>query len=210
MTVDDPIQVEPDLAGIVRPAWLALDRLTIVDSDPRLDEPLRAAAAAMHAGGDDLTATVAAVRTMYKRTGVDPTKTRPSSEALLRRVRKGGELPRINSAVDVVNWCSMESQLPFGLYDVDRLHGPVTLRLGRPGEEYPGIRKDVVHLAGRMTLADDGGPFGNPTSDSARAMVTTTTTGVFVVLFVPAALPGHTGERARVTTHDRLLAFCRR
>ena len=210
MTFGPPIQVAPDLTGIVRPDCLALSGLTIVDTDPRLDEPLRAAAAAMRAGGGDLAATVAAVRTMYKRTGVDPTKTRPSSEALLRRVRKGGELPRINSAVDVVNWCSMESQLPFGLYDADRLRGPVTLRLGRPGEEYPGIRKDVVHLDGRMTLADDGGPFGNPTSDSARAMVTTATTGVLVVLFVPAALPAHAGERARATTHDRLLAFCRR
>jgi hypothetical protein len=49
-----------------------------------------------------------AVRTMYKKVGIDPTKTRPSNEALLRRVRKGDTIPRINSAVDVVNWCSLE------------------------------------------------------------------------------------------------------
>ena len=67
----------------------------------------------------------AAVRTMYKRVGLDPTKTRPSSEALLRRVRKGDELPRINSLVDVINWCSLESQLPFGLYDRDQISGAV-------------------------------------------------------------------------------------
>ena len=54
---------------------------------------------------------------MYRRFGVDPTKTRPSSEALLRRVRKGDALPRVNNLVDVINWCSLESQLPFGLYD---------------------------------------------------------------------------------------------
>ena len=54
---------------------------------------------------------------MYKRVGLDPTKTRPSNEALLRRVRKDQPLPRVNSLVDVINWCSVEFQLPYGLYD---------------------------------------------------------------------------------------------
>ena len=54
---------------------------------------------------------------MYRRIGIDPTKTRPSSEALLRRVRKGDHLPRINTLVDLCNWCSFELQLPYGLYD---------------------------------------------------------------------------------------------
>ncbi len=124
---------------------------------------------------------------MYKRVGIDPTKTRPSSEALLRRVRKGDELPRINSLVDIINWCSLETQLPYGLYDLDKIQGDVTLRLGRPGEEYEGIRKAAVHVAGRLTLADAVGPFGNPTSDSARTMVTTATTRALVVIFAPVS-----------------------
>ncbi len=94
---------------------------------------------------------------MYKRVGLDPTKTRPSNEALLRRVRKGDTLPRINSMVDVVNWCSLEFQLPYGLYDASHIEGTVTMRLGRDGEEYAGIRKDVVHVAGRITVADGAG-----------------------------------------------------
>ena len=113
---------------------------------------------------------------MYKRLGIDPTKTRPSSEALLRRIRKGDALPRINSLVDVVNWCSVESQLPYGIYDADRIDGSAALRVGRAGESYAGIRKDTVHVDGRLTLVDANGPFGNPTSDSARTMVTTATT----------------------------------
>jgi DNA/RNA-binding domain of Phe-tRNA-synthetase-like protein len=91
-------------------------------------------------------------------------------------VRKGESLPRINSMVDVCNWCSFEFQLPYGLYDAAHIVGDVALRLGRDGESYPGIRKDAVHVAGRITLADAHGPFGNPTSDSARTMVTTATT----------------------------------
>ena len=126
-----------------------------------------------------------AVRTMYKRVGLDPTKTRPSSEALLRRVRKGDTLPRINSMVDVCNWCSLEFQLPYGLYDADKIDGDVELRLGRAGESYAGIRKDDVHVEHRITLADSSGPFGNPTSDSARTMVTTATTRALLVVFAP-------------------------
>ena len=174
--------VSSDLAGIVRPGVLWLEGATVVARDPRMDIPLAAAEAAVRANPS---LEVTSVRTMYKRVGLDPTKTRPSSEALLRRVRKGDPLPRVNSMVDVCNWCSFEFQLPYGLYDADHIDGDVQLRLGRAGESYPGIRKDDVHVADRITLADAIGPFGNPTSDSARTMVTTATRRVLLVVFAP-------------------------
>jgi DNA/RNA-binding domain of Phe-tRNA-synthetase-like protein len=180
-----------------------------VEREPRLDEPLRRAAAAMRTATESADVT-AGVRTMYKRVGIDPTKTRPSSEALLRRVRRGDQLPRINSLVDVVNWCSLESQLPFGLYDADRIHGTVELRLGVPGEEYAGIRKDTVHLGGRLTLADERGPFGNPTSDSARTMVTEATQRVLVVIFAPVSIPQDVVDRVVATAADRIAEYCAR
>jgi DNA/RNA-binding domain of Phe-tRNA-synthetase-like protein len=144
---------------------------------------------------------------MYKRVGLDPTKTRPSSEALARRVRRGDDLPRINSLVDVVNWCSLESRLPFGLYDADRIEGDVVLRLGRAGEEYAGIRKDVVHLAGRMTLVDARGPFGNPTSDSLRTMVTPAARRALVVVFAPATM-ADAGDAALAIARARIVEYC--
>ena len=161
---------------------LWLHGATVVDREARLNAPLAAAEAAVRTNPP---AEVTSVRTMYKRVGLDPTKTRPSSEALLRRVRKGDTLPRINSMVDVCNWCSLEFQLPYGLYDADRIEGDVELRLGADGESYAGIRKDDVHVGGRITLADRVGPFGNPTSDSARTMVTTATTRALLVVFAP-------------------------
>jgi DNA/RNA-binding domain of Phe-tRNA-synthetase-like protein len=199
--------VAPEVASLVRPAWCVVEHLVVRDRDARQDEPLARAAAAMRTAAESADIT-AAVRTMYKRVGIDPTKTRPSSEALLRRVRKGDALPRINSLVDIINWTSLESQLSFGLYDADRLRGDVTLRLGRDGEEYAGIRKDVVHLAGRLVLSDEAGPFGNPTSDSARTMVTTATARALVVIFVPVAVPVAVGERALVLTRQRIDQFC--
>jgi DNA/RNA-binding domain of Phe-tRNA-synthetase-like protein len=177
--------VAPDVATVCRPAVAWLDGAQVVEREPRLTAMLADVESIVRQRPP---ADVASVRTMYKRVGLDPTKTRPSSEALLRRVRKGDPLPRINALVDVCNWCSLEFQLPYGLYDAGRVEGDVELRLGREGESYPGIRKDAVHVAGRLTLADARGPFGNPTSDSARTMVTTSTVSAVVVVFAPVEI----------------------
>ena len=140
--------VSADLQPIVRLGVLTFEGLTVAAHDA-------AHGCAAGGGGSQRSALhppeeSAAVRAMYRRTGLDPTKRRPSSEALLRRVRKGEGLPRINSLVDVCNWCSLEFQLPYGLYDLDRIEGDVMLRLGEEGEAYAGIRKDEVHVAGRI------------------------------------------------------------
>ena len=203
----------PELSSIVRPGVLWLDGATVVERDGRLDAPLATAEAAVRAHfagpseGDPHIADITAVRTMYKRVGLDPTKTRPSSEALLRRVRKGDSLPRINSMVDVCNWCSLEFQLPYGLYDAAHIDGDVELRIGRAGESYPGIRKDAVHVDGRIALADRIGPFGNPTSDSARTMVTTATTEAMLVVFAPSEVGQHRLAAVLDATSGRMIEF---
>jgi DNA/RNA-binding domain of Phe-tRNA-synthetase-like protein len=194
----------PDLEAIVRPGVLWLDGATVVEREPRLDGPLAQAEAAVRVNPPE---EAAAVRTMYKRVGIDPTKRRPSSEALLRRVRKGEGLPRINSMVDVCNWCSLEFQLPYGLYDAAHIEGDVALRLGKEGESYPGIRKDDVHVGGRITLADNRGPFGNPTSDSARTMVTPATTRALVVVFAPRDIDARQLDRVVQITAQRMEEF---
>jgi len=177
--------VAADVAAVCRPAVAWLEGAHVVEREPRLTAQLAEAESLVRQRPP---AEVAAVRTMYKRVGLDPTRTRPSSEALLRRVRKGDPLPRINSLVDVCNWCSLEFQLPYGLYDAAQVEGDVELRIGREGESYPGIRKDDVNVGGRLTLADARGAFGNPTSDSARTMVTTETVSAIVVVFAPAEM----------------------
>jgi len=194
----------PDLEAIVQPGIVWLEDARVVEHDPRLDGPLAQAEAAVRANPPE---EIAAVRTMYKRVGIDPTKRRPSSEALLRRVRKGEGLPRINSMVDVCNWCSLEFQLPYGLYDAAHIEGDVVLRLGREGESYAGIRKDEVHVGGRITLADSHGAFGNPTSDSARTMVTGATTRALVVVFAPRELDARRLDHVVEITAQRMTQF---
>lgn len=191
----------PELSSIVRPGLLWWNGATVVAHEPRLDPLLAEAEARVRLTPP---AESAAVRTMYKRVGIDPTKTRPSNEALLRRVRKGDTIPRINSLVDIVNWCSLEFQLPYGLYDLSKINGPVTIRLGADGESYAGIRKDDVNVSGRITVADATGAFGNPTSDSARTMVTTATTDALVVVYAPAEIASAQVRRVLDVTSARM------
>lgn len=195
------LTLAPELASIVRPGVIWWAGATVVHHDHALDPLLAEAEAKVRMSPP---AESAAVRTMYKKVGIDPTKTRPSNEALLRRVRKGDAIPRINSAVDIVNWCSLEFQLPYGLYDASKIQGAVTMRLGREGEKYAGIRKDDVNIGGRITVADEAGAFGNPTSDSARTMVTPATTGLLVVVYAPIEVPKPRVDRVVQITGERL------
>ena len=151
---------------------------------------------------------LAEVRAMFHRLDIDPTKTRPSSEALLRRVLQGKGLPHVNPVVDVCNLCSLEHQLPLGLYDRDHVHGAIRARAGREGEGYDGIRKDRVNLAGRLLLADDRGPFGAPTSDSLRSAITDRTQRVMVVVFCPSERAPSELTSALERIADRLTRFC--
>ncbi len=125
-------------------------------------------------------------RRLYHAVGIQPTRHRPSSEALLRRVLKGQDLYAINNIVDACNLASLSFLLPIGLYDLSNVVGSVVLRLGHEGEEYPGIRKGPVHLEGRLGLFDDEGPFGSPTSDSARTSVGDQTRNLLAVVMATA------------------------
>lgn len=122
-------------------------------------------------------------RAAYKAFGRNPGRYRVSSEALLRRVRRGDELYHVNSVVDVNNLISVKSGLSVGSYDLDRLRGTITLRKAGPGEGYTGIGKDFLDLENLLVLTDDEGVFGSSMSDSTRAMVTEETADVLVVIY---------------------------
>lgn len=196
------LTLHDDVRGITTPRTVVVDGLTVAPRSPALDEALLRAEATLREPDAARDAATSRTRAMYRRVGLDPTRTRPSSEALLRRLRKGERLPSINNLVDVINWCSVESQVPFGLYDLAAIDADVVVRLGHDGEGYEGIRKDHVNVAGRLVVADAAGAFGNPTSDSARAMVTDATRGVLVVLFFPLDTPiGPADLTVRATQH---------
>jgi DNA/RNA-binding domain of Phe-tRNA-synthetase-like protein len=122
-------------------------------------------------------------RAAYKAFGRNPGRYRVSSEALIRRVRRGDELYHINSVVDVNNLLSLESGLSVDSYDLEKIHGDITLRKAGEGEGYTGIGKDFLDMENMLVLADDDGIFGSSMSDSTRAMVTETAKDILVVIY---------------------------
>ncbi|HKW69576.1 MAG TPA: phenylalanine--tRNA ligase beta subunit-related protein [Candidatus Dormibacteraeota bacterium] len=152
---------------------------------PRDDFELEVKRAMLAARNGEVRATAPA-RELFRRFGTDPTRMRPSSEALLRRIKKGEPLPRVNSLVDVANALSVQLQVPVGLYDLDKVKGDeLVIRLGKAGETYEGIGKERVNVAGRICVADAEGPCGNPSADSARTMITTATEHAAWIYFLP-------------------------
>jgi DNA/RNA-binding domain of Phe-tRNA-synthetase-like protein len=206
------LEMDDALKGIVVMGWLEADGLNgeplgdafAGERDASIRELLRRTGGRAAA---DLPG-VAETRSMFHRLGVDPTKSRPASEALLRRVLQGKGLPVIHPAVDVCNLASLEHQLPIGLYDRALVKGPIVARLGRQGEHYEGIRKGAVNVAGRPMLADDDGAFGAPTSDSARTQVTDSTRALLAVIYCPVDRPGDALSAMLARVADLLARHC--
>ena len=131
--------------------------------------------------------TAAAVRRLFRQAGCDPTRHRPSSEALLRRVLKGEVLPAIHPLVDLNNCLSVELAVPSCVMALGSAAPPFTLRAGAPGESMLSMR-GPYELHGKPLLADAGGPFGTPITDSERVRVLPATRRAWLVAYLPASV----------------------
>jgi len=88
---------------------------------------------------------------------IDPTKSRPAAEALIRRVLAGKPLPRINSLVDTYNLASIKTEIALAAFDVDRLRGDLYMRFATEGEEFVGIgmQKPTRLKGGEVVISDE-------------------------------------------------------
>ena len=128
---------------------------------------------------------VSALRRLFRQAGTDPTRYRPSSEALLRRVLKGEPLPEIHPLVDLNNCLSAEMAVPVCVMDQRFASAPFTLRAGRAGEEYESLRGPFA-LEGRPLLTDAEGPADTPISGNTRVKVRDDSSRVWLVAYLPA------------------------
>ncbi len=138
-----------------------------------------------HAGGtltDD--PAVAALRRLFRAAGCDPTRYRPSSEALLRRVLKGSEPPPISPLVDLNNCLSLELAVPCCVMAEEAVEPPFVLRAGRAGETYESL-KGPFNLEGKPLLVDRLGPCDAPITGSDRVRIRSTTRRALLVAYLP-------------------------
>lgn len=205
------VAIDPSIQGQLLAGLVELDGLTVTRDNPHW-EIVEGYCRQLH-GEHGLTPIgqvpgVEWARRLYSAFGVDPTKHRPSSEALLRRALKREPLHQVNTLVDALNLCSLEFLIPMGLYSAARIEGDVLLRRGAAGEAYEGIGRGILNLEGRLIAADAHGPFGSPTSDSYRTAISTDTTRALAILFVPANFPEDELAEAIETFAERAQAWC--
>ncbi len=126
---------------------------------------------------------IQATREAYKRCGKDPSRYRPSSEALCRRILKGSPLYQIDTLVDLINVVSIASGYSIGGFDADKIEGDtLTLGIGRPGEPYEGIGRGTLNIEGLPVYRDALGGIGTPTSDHERTKLTLGTTRLLAII----------------------------
>ncbi|MBZ5514343.1 MAG: hypothetical protein LAN62_05785 [Acidobacteriia bacterium] len=131
--------------------------------------------------------TVAALRKLFKAAGTDPTRYRPSSEALLRRLLKGEEMPVISPLVDLNNCLSARIAAPCCVMREEALSPPFLFRAGKPGESYESLR-GPFNLEGKPLLVDAQGPCDAPITGGQRVKVTAETQRAWLVAYLPAGV----------------------
>ncbi|WP_027410491.1 B3/4 domain-containing protein [Anoxybacteroides tepidamans] len=130
-------------------------------------------------------------RTIFKTVGTDPSRYRPSSESLYRRIQKQQYIPSINSAADVNNFFSLYYKVPIGIYDADQIKGNVSIEIGTKEDEYTAINGRIVQFERKIVAKDELGPFGSPIVDSERTAVThNTKNAVQIVYLLPSMEQG--------------------
>lgn len=136
---------------------------------------------------------IAATRKVYKLCGKDPSRYRPASEQLIRRMLQGKELYQIDTLVDLVNLASIKYGYSIGGFDCSKIVGEnLTLGIGREGEPYEGIGRGMLNIAGLPVYRDEQGGVGTPTSDNERTKITLETRQLLVLI------NGYDGNEERV------------
>ena len=136
---------------------------------------------------------IAATRRVYKACGKDPSRYRPASEALIRRMLQGKELYQIDTLVDLINLASIRFGYSIGGFDASKFVGDtLTLGVGRAGEPYEGIGRGLINIEGLPVYRDAKGGVGTPTSDNERTKIDLNTRRLLVLI------NGYDGNEQRV------------
>ena len=129
--------------------------------------------------------TVAALRRLFKAAGCDPSRYRPSSEALLRRLIRGDALPSIHPLVDLNNALSAELAVPCCVMRPGTFGATLSLRPGHEDESYESLR-GPFKLHKKPVLADENGPVDTPITGNVQVKVESGCQAAWLVAYLPA------------------------
>jgi DNA/RNA-binding domain of Phe-tRNA-synthetase-like protein len=151
-------------------------------------------------------------RDFYWRIGIDPTKIRPSSEALIRRILQGKDIPNINTCVDAYNLVSIKANVSIGVFDMDKMLGDLILRSADEGEKFIGIGMDELkQLKGNeIVVADDEKIIAiYPYRDSDETKVTLKTKNIVILICGVPGIRTNILKEAMDLTIEYITCFCK-
>ena len=144
--------------------------------------------------------TIHATREAYKKCGKDPSRYRPSGEALCRRILRGIPLYQIDTLVDLINLVSIRYGYSIGGFDADKIQGDtLVLGIGKSGEPYEGIGRGELNIEGMPVYRDAMGGIGTPTSDNERTKLEAGTTHLLTII------NGYSGKEGLQEAADYML-----
>ncbi|HLO12414.1 MAG TPA: phenylalanine--tRNA ligase beta subunit-related protein [Pseudoneobacillus sp.] len=146
-------------------------------------------------------------RQIFKTTGKDPNRYRPSVEALYRRIKKQNFIDSVQSAIDVNNFFSLQYQIPIGVYDTNKINGDITIRVGNPSEEYVGLNGRSNSVENLIVSADGIGAFGSPFVDSDRTPVTKDTNSAVQIIYLRPSLNIEDSRKLTKSLMDMFLSI---
>ena len=154
-----------------------------------------------------------AYRDFFWSIGIDPTKTRPAAEALIRRILQGKELPRINTAVDAYNLASVKSHISVAAFDTSKLKGNLRLRFAKSGEKFTGIGMQCpIVLEGKELVIEDTGttePIAvYPYRDSDSTKITESTKEAIFIMCGAPGISLESLEKAKALVAEYMGRFC--
>ncbi len=129
---------------------------------------------------------IRAYRDIMWRLGIDPTKVRPSSEALARRVLRRKGVRSITQIVDSCNAASLVTLVVISVFDASKISPPLTLRFAREGEVFRDFSgKERVLTGKEIVLTDSDRKILHlyPYRDSATAAVSEGTKEIIAIAY---------------------------
>ena len=155
---------------------------------------------------------IKAWREVYKKFGTDPKRYRCSIEALVRRVIKGDEIPRINTLVDLYNYISIRYVLPVGGEDIDKIEGDVELALSDGTEEFVmiGSSDNDPPKEGEVIYKDEKGVLCRRWNwrEAGRTKLTKDTRNAIIVIDAVGPTTKEEVEKATNELADLIKKYC--
>lgn len=190
MVWNNTLMIDDQICSLLRNAWIGLGFITNVTVQKSSNEQINELKNIENYIRSEFNVEniikhpiIRAYRDFYWSIGIDPTKQRPSSEALIRRILQNKNIPIINNVVDAGNMASLITFIPIGLYDTDNVEGTITLRLSKNNEYFTPIggKREIIK-EGQPVLADNKQIIHlYPHRDSSETMITDKTKNILVL-----------------------------